>query len=63
MLESLFNKVVGLTACDFIYTGVFLRILRAGGICRSPCLNQKQYGMISTKKVCRSGQSTLFTNY
>ena len=24
-------------------------------------LNQKQYGMVSSKTVCRSGQSTLFT--
>ena len=34
------------------------------GICWSSLLNQnKKCGMVSTKKVCRSGQSMLFTHY
>ena len=54
--------------------GIFLRILRnfyeqlflqntSGDICQSSLLNQKQYEKVSTKQVCRSVQSTLFTNY
>ena len=55
-------------------TGVFFvniaKILRkafsietSGGIGRSSLLNQQQCGMVSTKKVCRSGHNTLFTHY
>ena len=53
--------------------GIFLRILRnfyeqlflqntSGDICQSSLLHQKQYETVSTKQVCRSVQSTLFTN-
>ena len=74
MLESLFNKVAGrkdlketstqVFSCEYckIFTKSFF--YRTHPVARrSALLNQKQPGMVSTKKVYRSGHSTLFTNY
>ena len=51
--------------CDFLWIlrNFYEQLLlknTSGCICRSSLLNQKQCGMVSTKKICRSGQSTLY---